>query len=351
MLAFGFSVGDFITDAFATIFINLLDTTVYAILAVTYRIWVGITKLDIFGGSEAGEKIYDEFTGRIYTIIAIVMIFIFAYRLILYILDPDGKYAPSTKSGTLIKRTILSVVLVIVAPVIFKYMSAFQYHVVSNNTIPNIVLGTEGGNRYIDNGKQLAMITLMSFYHPKNTTYNTFVHNQVVPENADISTACDQIIVSTDDLGDGCAGKGGGNGNVTVCSAWRDSMWAWCNDEKAITPTKILYNNDIKKSIGDDEGAEYMWIVCTAGACLVIYFLVSYCISIGTRAVRLGFLEIIAPVPILLRMFDPDKNFKPWFNEVKKTYLELFIRIAIISFVIYMCTLVPTFIELIANAF
>jgi len=333
------------------IFINTLDNAVYTILAVTYRIWVGITKLDLFGGSEAGKELYDAFTGRIYAIISIAMIFIFAYRLILYILDPDGKYAPSTKSSQLIKRTILSVVLVIIAPVIFKYMGAFQYHVVSNNTIPNIILGTEGGNRYIDNGKQLAMITLMGFYHPKNTSYNTFVHNVELPENGDISEVCDKIIVPADQLGDGCEGKAGTNGNSTVCGAWREAMWSWCNDEKAITPNRLLVNKDIRKSIGDDEGAEYLWIICTAGGCLVIYFLVSYCISIGTRAVRLGFLEIIAPIPIMLRMFDPDKNFKPWMDEMKKTYLELFLRIAIIAFVIYMCTLVPTFIEIIASAF
>ena len=66
MLAFGFSVGDFITDAFSMIFINMLDNAVYTILAVTYRIWVGITKLDLFGGSEAGKELYDAFTGRIY---------------------------------------------------------------------------------------------------------------------------------------------------------------------------------------------------------------------------------------------------------------------------------------------
>ena len=350
MLAFGFSVGDFIHDAFATIFISLLDRVVYSILAVTYRIWVGITKLDLFGGSEAGEQIYDAFTGRIYTIISIVMIFIFAYRLILYILDPDGKYTSKLKEngGTLIKRTILSVVLVIVAPIIFKYMSAFQYHVVANNTIPNIVLGTEGGNRYLDNGKQLAMITLMSFYHPNGTTYNTFVHNVVAGEDGNIVSVCNEIIVPADQLGDGCKD---GTANPNICSSWRDSMYEWCSDESAITPVKIINNKEVRKVIDDADGTEYMWIVCTAGGCLVIYFLVAYCISIGTRAVRLGFLEIIAPIPIMLRMFDPDKNFAPWMKEMKKTYLELFIRIAVISFVIYMCTLVPTFIEMIANAF
>ena len=345
MLPFG-SIGSYVQDAFAIIFVKLLDNVVYTILAVTYRIWVGITKLDLFGGSDAGERIYDEFSSRIYTVIAIVMVFIFAYRLLLYILDPGGKYMPKDKSGTIVKRTALSIVLVILAPIIFKYMSVFQYHVVANNTIPSIVLGVEGGNRYLDNGKQLAMITLMAFYHPVETNYNTFVKNTVPgDEDLSISQVCDQIIVPVDDLKDGC------NTPTETCRTWRQAMYDWCNDQTALTPNKILGNADLRKAIGNSDGTEYMWIVCTACACGVIYFLVTYCISIGTRAVRLGFLEIIAPIPILLRMFDKSKFFDPWFKEIKKTYLELFLRIAIISFVIYMCTLVPSFIEMIAGAF
>jgi hypothetical protein len=46
-------------------------------------------------------------------------------------------------------------------------------------------------------------------------------------------------------------------------------------------------------------------------------------------------------------MFGKDKFYEPWFKEMKKTYLELFIRIAIIAFVIKLCTMVPIFIGMI----
>ena len=331
MLAFGFSVSDFITDAFSAIFISMLDNAVYTILAYTYRIWVGLTKLDIFGGSEAGQALYDGFTSRIYTAIGIIMVFIFAYRLLMYIMDPDGSYLKGEKSAGFIRKIVFSIILVIVAPLLFRYMSIFQYHVVSNGTITNIVMGTTGGNEKLDGGKQLAMITLMGFYHPYDTTYNTFV----VDQTAD--TCRGGIIQDPSSFQ-----------NVTK-QLWAEAMVTWC--EEGYTPNKILWNGDIRKSIGDDGGSEYYWIVCTACGVLVVYFLIQYCIAIGTRTVRLAFLEIIAPIPILLRMFGPDKYFKPWFDEMKKTYLELFVRIAIISFVIYLCTLIPTFIELIAGAF
>ena len=333
MLAFGFSVSDFITDAFSAIFISMLDNAVYAILAYTYRIWIAITKLDIFGGSDAGKLLYDGFSSRIYTAIGIIMVFIFGYRLLMYIMDPDGSYSSKVKSSAFIRKILFSIILVIVAPLLFRYMAIFQYHVVSNGTITNIVLGADGAGEKLDSGKQLAMVTMMGFYHPYGTTYNTFVVDQ-----------------SSDTCRGGVIKDPSSFTNVTQ-QLWAEAMVSWCEDEDAITPNKILWNSDIRKSIGDEGGSEYFWVICTPWGVIVIYFLIQYCIAVGTRAVRLAFLELIAPVPILLRMFDESKFFNPWLDEMKKTYLELFVRIAIISFVIYLCTLVPTFIDLIAGAF
>ena len=152
MLSFG-DVGDFIRDAFANIFIEIIDKTVYFILSTLYSVWELLAKIDIFGGGEGGEVIYETFTQRFYTIISIVMIFVFAYRLLCYIMDPDGSKKSGTSASTFIKNIVVSVVMVILAPLVFKYMSIFQYHVVANNTIPSLVLGSNGGNEVLPAGK------------------------------------------------------------------------------------------------------------------------------------------------------------------------------------------------------
>ena len=338
MLAFGLSISDFVTDCFSKIFISLLDNGVYALLAYIYRIWVAICKLDLFGGSDAGKEIYDTFTKNIYRIISIVMIFIFSYRLLMKVIDPEGEGKNQPESAwSFIKRIITSIVFVIVAPLIFRYMSAFQYHVVSDDSIPKLILNINDNNNgennhLLDNGKQLAMITLMSFYHPYETSYDTFVVNSG-------AATCDEAIVAESEM------------KTDAQVSWREAMYDWCDDTAAITPNKILWNAEIRKTIGETDGCEYYWVICTACGCLVIYFLIQYSIAVGTRAVRLGFLEIVAPVPLLMRMFNEEKFFKPWFDEIKKTYLELFMRIAIIAFVIFLCTMVPLFIDMIAGAF
>ncbi|MCR4581620.1 MAG: hypothetical protein K5666_03825 [Bacilli bacterium] len=327
MLSIGASVGSFIMDAFCAIFIGLLDGVVYLLLSLIYAVWEVLAKVDIFGGGTAGEKIYEQFTARIFTVISIVMVFMVAYNIIKYIMDPDGDSVKKT-SG-LVKQIIISVLMCIFAPLIFKYMAVFQYHVVANNTIPNIVLGTNGGNRKISSGKQLSMVVLMSFYHPYNTSYNDFVVNP----NGD---NCQDIITMN-------------QGGDEVREEWANQMLKWCEDDGS-APQEITGHENFWSQIGEEEGCEYMWIICTGVGVLVCYMLVQYCIAIGTRAVRLGFLEIIAPFPILIKPFDKT-TYDNWFKEMKTTYLELFIRIAVISFVVFVCSLIPGLISAIWNSF
>ena len=65
----------------------------------------------------------------------------------------------------------------VVLPVIFRYMTVFQDHVIKNNTIGAIVLGTaptSSSSKESGYGDSIGMTVLMSFYHPQGTGYNTF---------------------------------------------------------------------------------------------------------------------------------------------------------------------------------
>ena len=67
---------------------------------------------------------------------------------------------------------------------------------------------------------------------------------------------------------------------------------------------------------------------------VIAYLLVLYCIDVGTRAVQLAFLQIIAPIPII-GYIAPKKDgiFQKWTKQCITTYLDLFIRTAIIYFI------------------
>ena len=70
----------------------------------------------------------------------------------------------------------------------------------------------------------------------------------------------------------------------------------------------------------------------------MVYILITYCISVATRVIQLAYLQLIAPVPILSYISDPEGSFKNWTKQCMTTYLDLFIRLAIIYFIITVST-------------
>ena len=105
-------------------------------------------------------------------VLSVVMVFIFAYQLIMLVIDPDGKGKGAMSQ--VVKDTLISIVLLICLPLVFRSMAMFQFHVLENGTIPAIIMGTNGQNSNNDPGKNVSMMVLVSFFHPNGTTYNTF---------------------------------------------------------------------------------------------------------------------------------------------------------------------------------
>ena len=77
-----------------------------------------------------------------------------------------------------------------------------------------------------------------------------------------------------------------------------------------------------------------------------LYMFLSYTLAIGVRVAKLGFLQIISPVTIMLRMVpNQDKIFSSWLTELKNTYLDVFIRLILIYFSMFAITLLPDVIK------
>ena len=96
----------------------------------------------------------------------------------------------------------------------------------------------------------------------------------------------------------------------------------------------------------------YKFPVSTVVGCAVVYILFLFCIDIALRSVKLGFLEMIAPIPILSYV-DPKSGkegmFKKWFQMCTKTYAELFFRLFALYFGIYVISLIGTFRDVITG--
>ena len=332
---------NWIVRTLGIIFIGLLDGVAYTLVSLSYRIFLAVSELNLFGGkSAASQAIYDTFTQKIYLVLSVIMLFVFAYQLILLIINPDGD---GTKKTTgLLKDLVISIALVVVLPVIFRYMTVFQDHVIRNNTIGAIVLGTaptSSETKETAYGDSIGMTVLMSFYHPQGTGYNTFFDTM-------------GNLKDRDEAINDCKEAGEGDDSQDTCELWMDALEKWnstiTGDRLDIPYAAVTWNLKIFDTLGEDNGTYYMWIISTGCALLVAWFFVSYAIDLGTRAVKLGFLELIAPIPVMLKIVPSmKKSFETWKGELIKTYIELFLRLAVIFFVVKLCTLVPDFIEII----
>ena len=98
-----------------------------------------------------------------------------------------------------------------------------------------------------------------------------------------------------------------------------------------LDPRFPMNHKKLRHWVGDTMTYSIVLSSFAALACAYVFFI--YAIDIGTRAVKLGVLQLISPVPVVLRIFpNTKKSFDTWFSHLKKTYLELFIRVAVIFF-------------------
>ncbi len=92
----------------------------------------------------------------------------------------------------------------------------------------------------------------------------------------------------------------------------------------------------------EEGNMEYVPIISTICGVILVYFMLGFCIDLGIRAAKLAVYQMLAPVPILLRIVPgQDKVFNTWFKEVVLTFFEVLVRIGILFGVAYLISLVP----------
>lgn len=78
---------------------------------------------------------------------------------------------------------------------------------------------------------------------------------------------------------------------------------------------------------------EYNFILATLVGLIVTFLLIVICVNIAIRSVKLAFLQVISPIPIVSYVDVKDsKLFSGWLKETITTYLQLFIRLAVVFF-------------------
>jgi len=83
----------------------------------------------------------------------------------------------------------------------------------------------------------------------------------------------------------------------------------------------------------------YRFGISTVAGLFVLWMLLSFCLDLGVRAVKLAFYQMLAPIPILSRILpDNSKMFNNWVKVTLTTFMEVFIRLFILYSVLFFCS-------------
>lgn len=270
---------------------------------------------NVFMYTARAEVLSSKFVQGIYNkigmILGLFMVFKLSFSLIQSLVDPNKFTDEKSGFAGIIKRSVIAIVLLGITPSLFRAAFDFQNLIVgtANNTdniIYKIIVGTAPSKDAASFGNVIASELYFGFYK-ENSPY-------VLDDGIDIEYPED--------------------GSVKIVSKDYQSLKDEVNAGASFNTT-IDY-------LSITNGGEYVidWngLFAIGMAAFMVFILVNYCIQVATRVIQLAYLQLIAPVPILSYISDPEGTFKKWTKQCTTTYLDLFIRLAIIYFVITVST-------------
>lgn len=366
----------FILDVDITMFSQLIrgffatiDSAVYGFIAVVYNLIEDLANTSILSMTDM-----NEFASRIYALLGIFMLFKVSFSIISYIVSPDKISDSSTGMGGIIKNVLITLVLILIVPTCFTLLYEAQSAILSENIIPKLLLGTNSDANTIDNevyvapacqeiesdfedkqkdekyatsakdnGNYIALMVFRNFYQLGD--------GSVEPE--DSSYYNEKFLPAYCGFGENRIGvsyllqSGIYNGPIEkLPSGDLEKFLEGISDIIDI----IQPGNYIGRSIGDwvisklglgpsTYYIDYNYFISTIVGIFVIFILVSMAFDVAIRSVKLTFLQLISPIPIISYV-DPksgkDGMFKRWYTEVFKTWASLFIRLLALFFGVYL---------------
>ena len=301
------NVSDAIRQALRTL-MGRLAALIYTMIEYLYNVFIYISRAEILD-NEFIQSIYQ----KVGMILGIFMIFKLVFSLIQSLIDPD-KFADK-KSGyaAIIQRSVIAIVLLGITPSLFREAFKLQNLIVGGKNSDNVIYKLIAGKSPIgldDMGRELSSDLYFSFYTDEEYPYYDQGINDTIPD-------------SNDELNDN------EYKDRFVTENYDHIVEQVKNKEMSFDDTvdylSLKYFNKYR--------IEFNEILSIGLGIIVAWMLITYCIQAGARVIQLAYLQLIAPVPILSYISDPDGAFKKWIKQCTTTFLDLFIRLAIIYFV------------------
>ena len=336
---------------------SFLDRGVYWLLSLVYQLFFNVASADLF----ANETIMN-FYGRVQLIIGVFMMFQLAMTILKGIMNPDSFTDSKSGAGNLITRIITALVLLtVLVPVnfgsprneyeiqinnnglLFGTLYSLQHRILSNNTIGRLILGKDADSMdYLSSNSNESELKKSSRIFA-STILKGFYRINLLPEDQrprheegkDDAVFNDNRICKDidDELLNAYTRVDAEPGEIL------SMVTLTCDSDGEETFIERIANRFTSHFSGNDRYIlAYIPFWSTVVGIIFVFILLSFTVDIAVRAVKLAVLRLIAPIPIISYM-DPkgskDNAFSSWVKALTSTYLDLFIRLASVYFVIF----------------
>lgn len=291
-----------------------LDKLFYSFVPTVYNVLMDIAETSIFT-----EEIFDMFASKVYALLGIFMLFKVSFSILTYIVDPDSFLDKSKGFSKLISNIIITLTLLIATPWMFSQAMEIQKIILRDNVLGKIFSTTSvNPNVVADAGNVMSYETFKAFYH---FDYDNFPACENDDGSFNGSEECKQKLDIDNKF---------------------DTLSETLNDAQNTQNINVYLNFDLLllKGSNDNYVMYYIPIISSLSGVALLLLLIVFCFDVAIRSVKLGFLRMIAPVPIISRI-DPKKGketFDKWVKTTIGTYLDLFIRLLAIYFAIFVIT-------------
>ena len=305
-----FEIGTMIQMALRTIVYHI-DQIVYEFIIKLYNFFRIICNARL-----SGNGIMGELATRIGLILGLVMFFYVTFDFIQILIDPDKMQDKEKGPINIIKKFIIVIVLLGTSSFIFDALYRFQEAVLSPDS---------SGTSVIEK--------LILPYDINSDNFGAAISSNFMAHFYKITS--DEEAEDAEVLEEGFT--------YSICKKNAEQL------PNRIATTGTLYTgffclNARYKSL---DGARFYIdfnLLSLIVGIVVAWMLIMYCISVGIRVIQLTFLEIISPVAIVSYLSPKkDSMFSKFWKIYFATYVDVFIRIAIINFVVLLSGLILDF--------
>ena len=316
-------LGNFINNMFQTIMLTI-DSVIYHFAAMCYQLFIYLASARIFD-----DEFFSNFANRIYVILGVFMLFYLAYALLISLIDPDKL---QKETAGIAKNLVISLVLLGFLPSIFSYAYRLQNYILSSNLLGALILGQDiveiDDTGYVDSNQ---------FNNGSNDESDP---NGMITFGDTLAFTVMNVFINPDNYNVAFDGRNDFNWldykkNVLLYGNY-DGLGGLAS---SITSSEIMVyksgdNGNTSETIKDS--VKYSVLISTAVGIGLIYILLTFTLDLGVRVFKLAFLQLIAPIPIIMRIIPSKKGtFDKWLKMSLATYLEVFIRVGIMYIAVY----------------